>query len=92
METYIDRPAPRTSGYRFIAWKSFTEEPGKIYSKWLPYICLDMPSDPEKSIQVRLTIPRDIHAELKDIARRRGITLSALILQGAVQTYLPDRM
>lgn len=51
-----------------------------------------MPSDPEKSIQVRVTMPKEIHAELKEIAQKRGISLSQLVLQAAIAQHLPKRL
>lgn len=51
-----------------------------------------MPIDPTKKTSVRVTVPKDIHQELKEIAQKRGISMSQLFLQAAIQAYLPDRL
>lgn len=50
-----------------------------------------MPIDKENSIQVRVTMPRDVHEQLKEIAKRRGVSLSALLLTTAIDRWLPER-
>jgi predicted HicB family RNase H-like nuclease len=38
----------------------------------------------ETTIQVRVSMPREVHAQLKEIAKKRGISLSALLLTTAI--------
>ncbi|PSB15119.1 hypothetical protein C7B61_20450 [filamentous cyanobacterium CCP1] len=45
----------------------------------------------ETTIQVRVSMPREVHAQLKEIAKKRGISLSALLLTTAIDRWLPDR-
>jgi len=49
-----------------------------------------MPTNKDESIQVRVTMPREIHEQLKEIAKKRGISLSALLLTTAIDRWLSD--
>lgn len=48
-----------------------------------------MPSDPDKSIQIKITVPRHIADRMKKIAKKRGIPVSQLILQSTLNAH-PD--
>lgn len=48
-----------------------------------------MPIKKDDSIQVRVTMPREIHEQLKEIAKKRGLSLSALLLTSAIDRWLP---
>lgn len=43
-----------------------------------------MPINKKESIQVRVTMPREVHEQLKEIAKKRGLSLSALLLTTAI--------
>ncbi|HEY9631245.1 MAG TPA: hypothetical protein V6C84_28480 [Coleofasciculaceae cyanobacterium] len=49
-----------------------------------------MPINKETTTQVRVSMPKELHSQLKAIARKRGVSLSALLLTAAVDRYLPD--
>ena len=46
-----------------------------------------MPINKDESIQVRVTMQREIHEQLKEIAKKRGMSLSALLLTAAIAGY-----
>ncbi|MBD2093057.1 hypothetical protein H6F67_24725 [Microcoleus sp. FACHB-1515] len=49
-----------------------------------------MPIDPTKTVQIRITAPKPVAERLKEVAQARGIPLSQLFLQAAIDRYLDD--
>jgi len=50
-----------------------------------------MPINKDNTIQVRVTMPREVHQQLKEIAKKRGLSLSALLLTTAIDRWLPEQ-
>ncbi|MBD2092509.1 hypothetical protein H6F67_21915 [Microcoleus sp. FACHB-1515] len=46
-----------------------------------------MTLDPEKSIQIKVTVPRPIADRMKKIAKQRGMPVSQLMLQATINAY-----
>jgi predicted DNA-binding protein len=47
-----------------------------------------MPVDKSKKIQVKVSMPKEIHQQLKDISEATGIPMSTMMLQATIEKYL----
>lgn len=46
-----------------------------------------MPSDPDKAIQIKVTVSKPIADRMKKIAKQRGIPVSQLMLQATINAH-----
>jgi predicted DNA-binding protein len=47
-----------------------------------------MPVDKSKKVQVKVSMPKEIHRQLKDISEATGIPMSTMMLQATIEKYL----
>jgi predicted DNA-binding protein len=47
-----------------------------------------MPVDKLKKVQVKVSMPKDIHQQLKEISETNGIPMSTMMLQATIEKYL----
>lgn len=50
--------------------------------------CPKMPVDKSKKVQVKVSMPKEIHRQLKDISEATGIPMSTMMLQATIEKYL----
>lgn len=47
-----------------------------------------MSVDKSKKVQVKVSMPKEIHRQLKDISEATGIPMSTMMLQATIEKYL----
>ncbi|MGC1393354.1 MAG: ribbon-helix-helix domain-containing protein [Coleofasciculaceae cyanobacterium] len=49
-----------------------------------------MAVDKSKKVQVKVSMPKELHQQLKDISEATGIPMSTMMLQATIEKYLGD--